>query len=248
MSGTSASEASASSTDDSPNHISTIAEFRAEYRKADLFCQEVQSFVNSAGVPAINELRNAGQHLLAAIDDQGAIRSQIDLNAGTAHCRRACYEAYEMGILTALLTIEKFKDDYRTVTAGDVIPDYADILVAAQEAQRAVEVGRHPEFDRAQDHTHRMDAFRRLRQCADRVTVAREEMNKKVDAATTAARASAKNLAIGAVGLAVAIIGLLIAIWQLAGLRTPWGDESQIEQGSTRTPPAPGPNPAKDAR
>lgn len=229
MSGSSALGASASSTDDAPSHISTIAEFRDEYRKADLFCQEVQSFVDSAGIPAINELRNAGQHLIAAIDDQGAVRSQIDLNAGTAHCRRACYEAYEMGILTALLIIKKFKDDYRTVTVGATVPDYAEIQVAAQEAQRAVEVGRHPEFDRAQDHTHRMDAFRQLRRCAERLTVARDEMNKKIDAQRGAVLEGARNLKIAVIGLLIGIVSLLGWAWQSTDFWVPWNSEPQIE-------------------
>src|SRR3954470_22248524 len=156
MSSTRASRTSTSSGDEEPSHASTIREMRAEYRKADIFCQEVQSFLDLAGVPAVNELRNAGKHFLDSIADDGSIRSQVDLNAATAHCRRACYEAYEAGILGAMEVIRKFKEDYATVTVGEVVPDYSDILLKAHEAQRSVEVGRHPEFDRAQDHTIRM--------------------------------------------------------------------------------------------
>jgi hypothetical protein len=208
-----ASKESTSSADEATLRAPTIQEFRAEYRRADLFCQEVQSFVDLAGVPAINELRNAGKHLIDALTDDGAVRSQDDLAAGTAHCRRACYEAYEAGILAGMEIIEKFKSDYATVTVGDVIPDYTDILYKAQAAQKSVEVGRHPEFDRTQDHATRMAAFRELRACAERLMIGREEMNKKVDRAVQDARGGARNLAIAAVGLGVAIVGLGIVIF-----------------------------------
>jgi len=41
-----------------------FAALREEYDLADAFDKEVQSFVDEAGIPAINELRYAGYHLL----------------------------------------------------------------------------------------------------------------------------------------------------------------------------------------
>jgi hypothetical protein len=184
-----------------------------------LFCQEVQSFVDLAGVPAINELRNAGKHLIDALDNNGAIKSQIDLNAGTAHCRRACYEAYEAGILAALAIIEKFKLDFGDTVISGVVPDYAEVLQKAQRAQKAIEVGRHPEFDRAADHATRMDAFRDLRDCAERLDLGRDDMNKKVAAERKTAARLTGGLILAAITIAVTVGGFA---WQASGYWVPW--------------------------
>src|SRR5215218_8252570 len=107
-----------------PDKSPTLADLRTEFDRAEEFCLEVQNFVDKAGIPAINELRNVGHHLLRAMDNAGQITSQQELNAAVSHSRRACYEASEAGILTALQVIKKFKDDYATIEIGDVVPNY----------------------------------------------------------------------------------------------------------------------------
>jgi hypothetical protein len=98
--------------------------------------------VDEAGIPAVNELRNAGKHLVDALADDGSVAHKEHIRLGVAHCRRACFEAYEAGIMFALEGIHKFKEDYATVTVGDVIPEYTDVLRKAHEAQRSIEAGR----------------------------------------------------------------------------------------------------------
>jgi hypothetical protein len=161
--------------------IVTLSQFRAEYQKADDFCQEVTSFVDEAGIPALNELRNAGHHLLRALDDGGNVIEMDDLIAARNHARRASYEACEAGNLFALGIIAKFKEDYATIPVDGTVPDYTGLLKKAKAAQKSVEQGRQNGFDRADDHTVRIDAFRELRGCADTLELAREEMNKKND-------------------------------------------------------------------
>jgi hypothetical protein len=186
--------------------IVTLSQFRAEYQKADDFCQEVTSFVDEAGIPALNELRNAGHHLLRALDDGGNVIEMDDLIAARNHARRASYEACEAGNLFALGIIAKFKEDYATIPVDGTVPDYTGLLKKAKAAQKSVEQGRQNGFDRADDHTVRIDAFRKLRECAETLELAREEMNKKIDPASVAR----KTLWIAIFGIIVAIA---IAIW-----------------------------------
>lgn len=201
------SERSISSTDDGSCPPFTIADYRGEYLKADAFCQEVQSFIDLAGIPAINELRNAGKHLLISISDAGSITSQRELAAAIGHARKACYEAYEAGILSALEIIEKFRGDYSTTVIGDVIPEYVEILKKARIAQKSIESGRQSGFDRAADHTARMEAFRSLRTCSETLMDGREEMNKKVRAERHSARILTWSVWGGI------IVALAIAVW-----------------------------------
>lgn len=202
----------ASSTNGLAITIYSIADFRTEYLKADVFCQEVQGFLNLAGVPAVNELRNAGKHLLSSLGDDGQIISQVELGAGIGHSRKACYEAYEAGILVALEIIQKFREDYSTTTIGSTVSNYPNILQRAHNAQKSVEQGRHPEFDRTIDHTRRMEAFRELRECAELLMVGREEMNKKV----ASERRKARLVMLGIV------VAILVAVWAATGYWHPW--------------------------
>jgi hypothetical protein len=188
----------------------TLSQYRSEYQKADEFCQEVQSFVDEAGIPALNELRNAGHHFLRALDDDGNVIEIDDLISARNHARRASYEACEAGNLFALGIIAKFKEDYATIPVDGTVSDYTGLLKKAKAAQKSVELGRQNGFDRAGDHTVRIDAFRELRECAETLEFARDEMNKKIDPAGFAR----KTLWIGIIGIVAA---LAIALWTALG-------------------------------
>ena len=67
-----------SGTTDSPppsaiSNNSTIAVYRASYADADQLSREVSNFRDDVAIPANNELRYAGYHLLQAIGDDGSI-------------------------------------------------------------------------------------------------------------------------------------------------------------------------------
>src|SRR4051812_29661413 len=71
--------------------ILNLSQFRAAYDKADNFCKEVQSFAAEAGIPAMNELRYAGHHLIVSVDDDGRVVDPDQLARATNHAKRACY-------------------------------------------------------------------------------------------------------------------------------------------------------------
>jgi hypothetical protein len=64
-----------------------------------------------------------------------------------------------------------------------------------------------------------MVAFRDLRQCAETLTLGREEMNKKVAEKTRTASINTRLLAIGVLTLAATI---LIGLWTASGFWMPW--------------------------
>lgn len=222
----------------------TIAEFRAEYAKADTLYQEVQSFRNKAGIPAMLELRYAGHHFLKSVGDDGQIVRQCDLDAALAHCRRACYEATEAGIMFALEIIKKFKEDYRSVVVSGVIPDYVPRLRRTDEALAIIEVGRADDFDRSQDHASRIEVFRELRIFCRDLDAGRDEANKLVAEAIKLEEEAAKreeNAAKAAAAeivarrrwifqMTVAILALLVTvsgiIWASTGYRKFWQREA----------------------
>lgn len=161
-----------------------LAEYRAAYERADAFCKEVQAFVDQAGIPAINELRYAGHHLLYALDDTGSIADPHNLTKAHNHVQRACYEAGEAGILFALDRIRVFKEDYRKVSVAPVIPHYNSILEQAQSAKRKIVAARLQGTDRTSDHSELIEIFRNLSAHCNSLELSRSEMNKVIDKET----------------------------------------------------------------
>jgi hypothetical protein len=206
----------------------TIADFRAEYAKADALTQEVQLFRNKAGIPAILELRNAGHHLLRAISDEGQLVSQDELVSAISHTRRACYEATEAGIMIALAIAKKFKDDYPKTKASGVIPDYVAKLRRCDEALRAVKIGRQPGYDRDGDHNDRIELFRELRAFSHDLEVGREEMNKVVADERRLSRRFIITVCLMVLGM---LLAASFAIWASTGYYSPWKSQFSNSAG-----------------
>jgi len=192
--------------------LHTVASFRSEYGRADAFRIEVESFCGKAGIPAINELRYAGHHLLEALDDTGSVAHHDHLHSAVNHSRRAAYEAYETGILTALEMINKFKTDFASIVVSSVVPNYADILQKASAAQSAVEEGRSKDFARDGDHDGRMQAFRDLRGLCQKLEVCRDEANKLLLNQAVDVRRTAKTDLYGKLTLFAAIITIIVTV------------------------------------
>lgn len=181
-----------------------LATLRAEYDLADEFSRKVQAFVARAGVPAINELRYAGYHLLEALtgDDEDA---SDQMAKSINHCKRACYEAGEAGLLVALDRIAIFKDDYKEVVISDVLGDWSEILSVADQVSTSLSDARQKGENRFDDYNGHIDSFHCLVAICSRLDHARDELNKKIRQQRTAYRQYVLATVIGLVGLIVAV-------------------------------------------
>ena len=66
-----------------PPEPSSISELTESYETADRFTREVAQFRSAVVVPANNELRYAGHHLLQALDGQEQISKPDELRKGS---------------------------------------------------------------------------------------------------------------------------------------------------------------------
>ncbi len=102
------------------------------FREAEIAIKEIEDFGSELVVPAINQLRYCGNHLVRYLSDTG---NKEELEDSVKHCKRAAYDAYESAIVYHLLEFKKFKEDYRKVQITPVIPDYADIQQKIKQAR-----------------------------------------------------------------------------------------------------------------
>ena len=161
-------------------------------------------------IPAINQLRYVGQHVIESLflDDVG--RAQ-HIQEAEIHASRAAYDALEAGTLDLLLEFEQFKDDFRKITIGDVIPDYLDICEAVDNTRTVLSNlnnRRHCNM-----HNELQSHFDKLLQISHRLTVAREELTKKLNDLRRRKLIVLGRIFIALVGVIVGIVGLLVMLF-----------------------------------
>ena len=160
------------------DYVSKICELRERYEVADGFAREVSEFTSEIAIPAHNELRYAGHHLLQAFDPQGSV-SEEQLRRANSHCERAMYEAAEAGIASALDSINTFKSDYRNVVIREVVSDFSAILMLARNAQSLLKRGRAGKAPEEAASEY-MAMFRTLRTQVDALDNSRDDLNIKL--------------------------------------------------------------------
>lgn len=192
----------------------SLAELRAAYAVADALAKEVFEFCDEVAIPALNELRYAGHHLLRALRDDGGIADREQLRKALSHCQRSQYEAAEAAIAHALGLIGKFQEDYKMVPIGQAVPDYPSIqktVRAAQELAGRPRSNDGPNADGAlPDAARYMEMFRQLREQHYVLEDARPELTKYIRKDRRALRRFITTVAIAAAGFVVALLTLLL--------------------------------------
>lgn len=195
------------------NFRDLIKMLRDEYDAADAITQKSQRFFAMAGIPAINELRYAGHHLLIGISPRiGAEDSTLELRRAINHCKRASYDASEAAILFAFDKIETFKNDFKDVVISDVLSDWSSIRARCNEVRDALTVARAKGEDRFQDHAQTGLMFDELVSVCRRLDGARDDLNTKLAYTITEARRFTWNMAFAMVGVVLAVAAIVVTL------------------------------------
>lgn len=109
----------------------------SSFKQAEQFIKSVEldSNGNDLSVPSINELRYTGHHLVKAIQSDDAEKQKEELKKAYRHCKRASFDAVELGIIGKLETITIFEYDYRKSLIQNVWPDYLDSVAELEKIQ-----------------------------------------------------------------------------------------------------------------
>lgn len=205
----SASSPSTSTENDDPYRISDL---RALYDTADKFAREVAEFRSEIPIPAYNQLRYAGYHLLQALDDSGSISSNEQLRRAVSHCERAMYEAAEAGIISVLYSIDQFRKDYKDIVVKDVVDDYASIVVQARKAQDLLARGRSDQMSSSERASCYMETFRQLRDASEMLEASRDDLNAKLSEQVRDRRRFIVHCLLILLGAIVAAAGIMISM------------------------------------
>ena len=182
----------------------SIEDFKKLYASADKFAREVSEFMSGISIPAYNELRYAGYHLIKSIDDHGVLSDYDELRKGLSHCERAQYEASEAGIITALEIIKSFRKDYRDLVVKEIIEDYPNILRRADRAKKIIAEGREDDKTHPQRAFSYMEIFKELKEDCETLGYNRDDLNARLRQDRKETRNFIIRISLTALGIAIA--------------------------------------------
>ena len=186
-----------------------VARLRALYDEAECFARRVGEFRSTVPIPAHNELRYAGYHLLKGLGDDGQVVDAAEIERAIQHCKRAMYEAAEAGILQAIQEFKEFRLEYKGIVIGTTVDSYTQMRVRANRARDLVIKGRNDRDSVVAQVKEYMDAFQGLSDDIDILNASREDLNTQREKDV---RASRRFWVTIVVTVSMATIGILIRV------------------------------------
>lgn len=187
--------------------VQEIRELRTLYKKAEDAIHTLGIEGTGVDTAAVNELRYAGNHLLHALDSQDRKEASDQMLRAVRHCKRALYDAYDGAIYFQLDQFRVFREDYRMVVISEIVPDYVSIVERMNVARTTLETARANTTDRGTYYSQAAEQHMLMAADMERLSAAREELNKKVDQNTTG---RFRWLVTTLIALASAVVGAVV--------------------------------------
>jgi len=146
------------------------------YKLAEQKVKLIEVLDNNLYIPSVNELRYAGYHLSKATVANTHKTATRELNKALKHCKRAIYDAIEVGITFYLEVLKLFFYDYRLVVITPIIPDLTAIKIRISEIRDFITKPRTNE--RVAFWEECTQLFIEIQQIAAQFENSREELNK----------------------------------------------------------------------
>jgi hypothetical protein len=192
----------------SPEQLKEI--LRLEYERAELFNAEVQAFTKEAGIPANNELRYAGYHLLSSTAD--GVDEKYELIRSINHCKRASYEAGEAGVLIAYDLIGIFKEEFNGVQISSVIPNWVKIQEECDACMDALVASREKGDDRFQDYEVHKESFGILKAHHRTLEYSRDDLTVLKTGKINSENKHETIILLTKLGISVTILSIVVAV------------------------------------
>ena len=92
-------------------------------------------------LPAVNELRYAGKHLINSLADSNIKSQENELRKAEKHCMRAIYDASEAGVLYSIRQYQDFRTRYKSLSLSNYYDDFDTMVETAEKAIDTIEKG-----------------------------------------------------------------------------------------------------------
>ena len=152
---------------------------REKYAIADRLSKLVSVITEEAAIPAVNELRYAGFHLLKAINVSGSVEDGEHMARAIDHCERAIYDATEAGLMALVQSIDRVLYSYGLVTISKIVPTLQDIRRAHADAIEIMVA------NRTDNPAELVGIFEELIQHSRNLDLAKPDLDKEATLAST---------------------------------------------------------------
>ena len=163
--------------------------------------KKIEHLAGGVIIPAVNQLRYAGQHLVRTLNGNGD--SKEELRQAVNHCKRASFDACEAGLLYCLKLFMQFQDDYRKVSIIPILPDWLDYCALAREAQNLIQIS---QDDRIKSYENAERVLDNLIEIIAKLPDAREELNKNLVSERRTYRVIYYTLIFTVIGVLIAVM------------------------------------------
>lgn len=144
------------------------------FEKAEQCIKDIEHDGEGLDIPSINELRYFAWHLLKALTSNNL----DELNKAKNHAKRAIYDACEAQIVANLTAIAQFKNDYRLINVTEVIKNFTDLMIAAENARIFIKdrngESREDYYEKCQEHVVILENINTV------LAAARNDLNVKI--------------------------------------------------------------------
>lgn len=167
----------------SPEQKNAVKEIVTLFDSAEDKVKEVEQLAQELSVPSINELRYVGYHLARAFCEEDPQELNIQITKAKGHCKRAIYDAHEIGIIFMLEQIKLFKEEYSQFSSSviEVLPSYTQELATASKASRFIaEVKEKHRNNRDTYYKKCEPHYLSLRDIFDKLTIAEPLINQNI--------------------------------------------------------------------
>jgi DNA repair exonuclease SbcCD ATPase subunit len=161
----------------------SLKSFREAWDKAESRIKRTERLRTSLTIPAVNELRYAGYHLLRSVvhdqEPDDGDTPQESLKKGILHCRRATYDAVDAEAMLYLERAKKFEEEFLDISVDMPGFDYMSIRKQIRLARDLMAAARGAGESRDSYHQKMIDQCEGLRSSVDSLDDARIELTKK---------------------------------------------------------------------
>ncbi|MDH5179452.1 MAG: hypothetical protein OEZ39_02130 [Gammaproteobacteria bacterium] len=158
-----------------------IAEISKLYSAAEDATKNVEDLhADGIVIPAINELRYAGYHILNALTSENDEDKRSEFSKAKKHCIRASYDAIEVGLLSCLAKYKIFREEYKFEVISSVVPDYLDIQSLVGNIKKFMEKA--DKSQREKYFSELKSLYDKLNPAIDKLEYARDQLNNAMNA------------------------------------------------------------------
>lgn len=207
-----------------------LSSILASWREAEARLKRTERVRRELIIPAVNELRYAGFHLLEGLTSNDESQRTEQLTKAHRHCKRACYDAVEAEVLYLIGQFDEFRGAYKDLVLTEVADlHWLQLIQTVRTAQKFVREKAGESRD--EYHTGLIAQCDALVAVLDGCEAARDELNKLRRSQEKTRHSERISTWRWRLGTAIAVVAALAGAGKLLIERAP--------QSSMRAPTAP---------